>query len=437
MNKYADDVEDLLGDFETASDIGVKFSESLPFELDFTRRSPGVHKVGNADFKVLRINKMFLHIDNFFSTGYDTGYLRSNIVMNIRTKSVSVLTTSNMTPYFAPTGYAIPKINENYGYYPLVTTNHLVPMNDGVQNVGVVGRRYKKVFTSKVYTNSLVIPIAAHPKIIGNYVDTSINVSSTDPAKSDKIGWQFVSTNYQRAVPQFPFYQEFRYSSSNRIMNFVAGSTAGEINAKDVRCTNLYVKPTSATGSATVQVNGSISCNSLIVGGSNITLEFNKITAAMMAAMSYLQASTSFKAFLMKSENSARLDFQVRAYLNLANQWAHLFVRRIRFNIVVATANMDVASEETTYLSGTGIDMIESLTSPGTFYRGDNAALTAPEYSNLYITISPTIYVNVNDAGIPHSFTNRATYNPTGTPIEVACPPLRVATPLSWSQIRL
>jgi hypothetical protein len=163
-----------------------------------------------------------------------------------------------------------------------------------------------------------------------------------------------------------------------------------------------------------------------------------------MAAMSYLQANMKFKAFLQKSENSTRLDFQVRAYLfhpaGSTNPWAHIFVRSIRFNIVVATANMNVASEETTYLVRKGTIMIESSTSPGTFYRGDNAGLSAPQSSNLYITISPTIYASVNAAGIPHEIgPNRTAYrtNPTGTRIEVACPPLRVVTPSSWSEIRL
>ena len=334
------------------------------------------------------------------------------------TTFVQVLTTSNMTPYFYPTGYAIPEDVIKHGIHPLVTTNHMVPMDDNLQYIGAPMRRYHQLHTSKVYTKSLVIP----------HLSSGLAVRFTDPVSKTEdtsFGW--------------------RFSAANNVMAFVAGSSAGQIVAKDVRCTNLYVNPPlSSTASATVQVNGSISCQSLTVGGSNIGQVASVSTAHLMAAMSYLQASTVFKAILTKSTSSSQLNFKVRATLddglfnngNANGLMAHIFVRGIRFKIVVTSANVD---SETTYLSRIQ-DMAESLTSGIQFYYSDVASGAAPHGTNLYITISPTIYASVNAVGIRHEIgPNRTAYrtNPTGTRIEVACPPLRVVTPSSWSEIRL
>jgi hypothetical protein len=438
------------------------FSSNIPALIDF--RTGGITHIDNenfvADFNVLNINVLSLHIDTLFRTESGGKVNVSKLitaydVVSLRTKSVQVFTTSNMTQYFYPTGYAIPQTVSQYGIYPLVTTNHVVPMHDDFQNVGAFRRRYNKVFTSKVYTNSLVIPLnnpitvgimVVDPiSILGQYVDTRLNVSFTDPvSKSNMVGWQFVATNYKPNPYAFLPNAPSRLYTPTRLMNFVAGPAAGEIVAKDVRCTNLYVKPPSASGSATVQVNGSISCQSLTVGGSNIGQVASVSTAHLMAAMSYLQASTVFKAILTKSTSSSQLNFKVRATLddglfnngNANGLMAYLFVRSIRFKIVATSANVD---SETTYLSRIQ-DMAESLTSGIQFYYSDVASGAAPHGTNLYITISPTIYASVNAVGIRHEIgPNRTAYrtNPTGTRIEVACPPLRVVTPSSWSEIRL
>ena len=348
-----------------------------------------------------------------------TKVLKINIDNNLE---VQVLTTSNMTPYFYPTGHVIQEAAViTHGIHPLVTNNHLVPMDDNIHNIGTFRRSYNQVHTSKVYTNSLLIPL-------WESLSSGLSVCFTDPVSKtqDSVGWRFAAVN--------------------NVINFVAGPAAGEIVAKDVRCTNLYVNPPSATGSATVQVNGSISCDSIIAGGSNILGKARMFTTSWIAAMSYLQASTIFKAFLTKSGLSTRLHFKVRATLdanglfnngNANGLMAHLFVRGIRFKIVVTS--IDYANSETTYLSSI-YDMEESLTSGIQFYYSNSAGSAAPHDTHLYITISPTIYANVNAVGIRHLIVpNRTAYrsNPTGTPIEVACPPLRIATPLRWTEIRL
>ena len=345
-------------------------------------------------------------------------------------KSVKVFTTSNMRPFFYPSGFAIPP---QLGIYPLVTTNHMVPMNDDVQYIGALGRRYNSVYTQHVYTDSLVIPLPNPASVSNRNVDSYLNVSSTDPSTTqyDKIGWRFVATNTSNQI-----------YTNTRVMNFVAGPEAGDIVAKDVRCTNLYVNPPSATGSATVQVIGSISCKSLTVGGTSI-----EGALYLMAAMSYVQASTIFKAIITQG------DTKVRATLDhdgLTNQWAHLFVSGITYTIVVTEETWDPYSStfvpiSSTYHSSSRV-MTEQSSSSGIYFYSQFSGIFAQLPQNLLrdstryinITISPTLYVHVNDVGKPHSFTNRTTYknNPTGTRIEVACPPLSVAT--NWSDtIRL
>ena len=360
-------------------------------------------------------------------------YLRTDV-----NTSVKAFTTSNMTPYFYPKGYAIPKDVSRHGIYPLITNNHMVPINDDIQYVGALRRRYNSVYTSKVYTRSLVIPLADPVSYLNRYVDTRLNVSFTDPrTTTDKIGWQFVATNYS--------YQTGVYNPT-RVMNFVAGPEAGEIVAKNVRCTNLYVKPRLATGLSTVQVNGSISCNSLIVGGnSNIEDRVD-----LMGAMSYLQASTMFKALITIAG-----DVRVRATLDhngLTDQWKHLCVSGIVFTIVITEETWDPYSStfvpvSSTYHSSSRVMSERSSSSGIYFYSQFSDVYSQIPYDLvrdpsrfINITISPTLYVHVNNADTPHTFLpNRTTYlnNPTGTRIEVACPPLSVANN-NWSgDIRL
>ena len=161
-----------------------------------------------------------------------------------------------------------------------------------------------------------------------------------------------------------------------------------------------------------------------------------KYLASVNAAERFLQSHTTFQVnqrFISDTQMGIRVRVRTDDALNGTQPMAHIFVRLIRFKVVVSELDSTNQLIEIYNSGSSEIPMVNVSGTNNMFTYDGTITTTTPAFnrSNIQITYSPVLYINVKDAGSPHVFTDRQTYmtNPLGRALEVACPPVRVSPP--------
>ena len=223
------------------------------------------------------------------------------------------------------------------------------------------------------------------------------------------------------------------------------------ITASNVQCSNLTVSGGQARFSCPVTFDSGVvisseptedshAANKYYVDQALSTRLSDDTLNGLMAATAYLQATTTFQVHLQPN-GSTQAYAKVRAILDdgiMNGNWKHIFVRDIKFKIVVTEVDWSSSGLSFNTLNNTDHGMTEFIQSPGTFVSETTFAAHSAR-SNIQITISPTLYVNIKAVNSPHSLLpDRDSYraNPDGRYATVACSQVRASPQMNWTSLR-
>lgn len=341
-------------------------------------------------------------------TAIDTKF--SEVVDDSPTRKGRIrITNRTVNPYkestigFSDTGATcVPVRADNWD---IMSYNSFVPSTNQAWSLGTHGLRWN-------YIHSAITDSAEFARLQGQDMKVSVQTYGTNGSYVPFTSWKFQPN-----------------SANDKVLDLVVVPTpvAGSTVTPLLKASNMEANQ--------LTLSGSTPTTSELSKASNVDFVM-KYLASVNAAERFLQSHTTFQVNqTYVSDTQMRIRVRVRTddALNGTQPMAHIFVRLIKFKVVVSELG---SASELSEIYNSGSSEIPMVIVSGTnnmFTYDGTITTTTPAFnrSNIQITYSPVLYINVKDAGDPHVFTNRQTYMtaPLGRALEVACPPVRVSPP--------